>query len=275
MNERMPTSRTISAWLGSLDGATWWARDDREPHVAASTMKLPLAVAAHRLDERGEVDLDATVPVHADFDSAVDGARFTMDPGYDQDPTTWQALDSAVPLRELVRRSIVDSGNLAANLVLERVGLNAVAEVLEEAGCSPRTVVACGIEDLPARAAGLHNVVTARDLGLVLTGMAAHRLGGAVAMDAVESDLRAQTHRDSIPAGLPDGVVVAHKTGWIGGVSHDAALVRPNAHPPFVLVVLTRHGASQSEGSALVARVAARAWGALEQRVGRALHDPA
>ncbi len=91
-------------------------------------------------------------------------------------------------------------------------------------------------------------------------------------MAAVEADLRAQTDRAGIPAGLPDGVVVAHKTGWIGGVTHDAALVRPSDHPPFVLVVLTRHGASRSDGSALVSRVAARAWAALEERAARPLN---
>ena len=47
------TSRTVSAWLGGLDGGTWWARDDREPHLAASTMKLPVAVAALRAHAAG------------------------------------------------------------------------------------------------------------------------------------------------------------------------------------------------------------------------------
>ena len=43
-----------------------------------------------------------------------------------------------------------------------------------------------------------------------------------------------------IPAGLPVGTKVAHKTGWITGVLHDAAIVYPANRKPYVLVVLTR-----------------------------------
>ncbi len=271
---RPPTSRALSAWMGSIEGQTWWAHEDRAPHLAASTVKLPLAVAAHRLHEQGVLDLDAGVRVHEDFDSVVPGARFTMDPARDQDPETWAERGADQVLRTLLRRAVVRSGNLASNLVLEQVGLAAVAEVLEEAGCCERTVVARGIEDVPAREAGLENIVAARDLGLLVAGIASRRLGGPAAMAAVEADLLAQTYRDGIPAGLPAGVVVANKTGWIGGVTHDVALVRPDDHPPFVLVVLTRHGASESAGDALVARVAARAWARLEERAGRPLQTP-
>lgn len=247
-------------------------RDEHEPHLAASTMKLPVAVAALRAHAAGALDLDEAVPVHDEFGSVVAGERFTMDADYDQDPRTWSERGRSTPLRDLVHRMLAHSGNLATNLVLERVGHGAVAEVVADAGCSSRTVVACGIEDRPGHAAGLENVVTARDLGLVLAGAAGRRLLDAPGAAALEEDLRAQVFRDGIPAGLPTGVAVANKTGWIGGVNHDVALVRPDDHPPFVLVVLTRHGASEREGEQLVARVAARAWGALEERAGRRLH---
>ena len=37
--------------------------------------------------------------------------------------------------------------------------------------------------------------------------------------------LAAQQVNDAIPAGLDPGVVVAHKSGWVPGISHDAAIV--------------------------------------------------
>jgi beta-lactamase class A len=52
--------------------------------------------------------------------------------------------------------------------------------------------------------------------------------------------LRAQEYNAEIPAGLPPGTPVAHKTGSITGVLHDAALVYPATRPAYVLVVLTR-----------------------------------
>lgn len=268
------TSSTVSVWLGGLDARAWWARHEDEPHLAASTMKLPVAVAALRAHAAGALDLDEPVAVHDGFASVVAGERFTMTAGYDQDPRTWSALGGTVRLRDLVHRMLAVSGNLAANLVLERVGTPAVAAVLTDAGCSARTSVARGIEDRPGAAAGIQNVVSARDLGLVLCGAVDGRLLDAGSATALEAHLRAQQHRGGISAGLPAGVVVASKSGWIDGVTHDAALVRPGDHPPFVLVVLTRHGAPEREGEQLVARVAAQAWAALEERAGGPLARP-
>jgi len=52
--------------------------------------------------------------------------------------------------------------------------------------------------------------------------------------------LLGQEFDTEIPAGLPPGTRVAHKTGWITGVLHDGAIVYPNGGKPYVLVVLTR-----------------------------------
>jgi beta-lactamase class A len=50
-----------------------------------------------------------------------------------------------------------------------------------------------------------------------------------------------QEFNDRIPAGLPPGTRVAHKTGEITAVAHDAAIVYPAGRRwPYVLVVLTR-----------------------------------
>ena len=63
----------VGVWLGSLDGTTWWEQDADEPVLAASLMKVPVAMAALALD------LDAQVCVHPDFDSVVAGERFELD----------------------------------------------------------------------------------------------------------------------------------------------------------------------------------------------------
>ena len=52
--------------------------------------------------------------------------------------------------------------------------------------------------------------------------------------------LKAQEFNEKIPAGLPEGTPIAHKTGDITGIHHDAAIVYPPGEPPYVLVVLTQ-----------------------------------
>jgi beta-lactamase class A len=229
-------------------------------HYSASTMKLPILVAAHRLAERGALHLDQPVPVHDDFDSVVPGVRFRVDEGEDSDPATWAALGRDVPLRVLVHRMVTVSGNLATNLVLERVGTAEVADVLADAGCSDRTQVVRGIEDYPAREAGIDNLVTADDLARVMVALAEGRLAGPAASATCERTLLAQTYRDGIPAGLPPEVVVGNKTGWIDGVNHDVALVRAAGMPPIGIAVLVTAAGTPAEREAGIARISRAVW---------------
>jgi beta-lactamase class A len=68
--------------------------------------------------------------------------------------------------------------------------------------------------------------------------------------------LAAQELNDGIPAGLPAGTRVAHKTGSIGGLYHDAGVVLPSTGASYVLVVLTQGLDEQAGGPALVAAIA-------------------
>lgn len=245
----------VSVWLGGLDGTPSYAHHEHTPHYAASTMKLPLAVAAFRRHERGELDLDRPVPVHDTFASAADASAFRMGQAEDHDDETWAAVGTEVPLRLLLRRMIVRSGNLATNIVLEHVGQGEVASVLQAAGCTTETMLPRGIEDAAAREAGLDNLVTAGDLARVLVAVATRTLAAPESCAEVEALLAVQEHRDKIPAGLPADTYVADKPGWVDGVAHDVALVRPDGGEPYVLAVCTTTGLPEDEASALVARI--------------------
>ena len=90
------------------------------------------------------------------------GRRFELDEAGDQDPDTWAELGGEQALRELRRRSIVYSGNLATNLVIEQTG-------------SPPTPPSCRrcvrmISDQPATDAGIVNAASARQWGSCSTG---------------------------------------------------------------------------------------------------------
>ncbi len=251
-------------WWGDLDGTVLFEHDAHRGHYAASTMKLPLVVAAQRQAVRGELDPADRVAVHNRFASVADGSSFAMDEDDDQDPETWAALGGTRTVTELVEHAITRSGNLATNLLLDRVGLEEVAAVLAAAGCSPKTVVGRGIEDAVAREAGVTNTVTAADLGLLMSAVGRRdpALGGAAVCVPVEQVLARQLHRDQVPAGLPEGMPTASKSGWVTGVSHDVCLVRPTAAPASVIAVCTTIDLEEEAAAALVASVARDLWSA-------------
>lgn len=257
----------VSVWLGDVEGRCLWQRLASAPHYAASTMKLPLVIAAMRLVATGRLDLSDQVPVHNRFASVVDGSVFHLDEADDQDPQTWAALGGTRTVGQLAEHAIVHSGNLATNLLIDVVGLDRVTVVLADAGCSPTTVVGRGIEDAVARAAGVTNTVTAADLGTVMAAVARRdpALGGESVCRPVEQILSRQEHVNQIPAGLPAGVPTASKSGWVTGVSHDVCLVRPGGMPAFVLSVCTTVDLDEDSGAELVASVARDVWAALTE----------
>jgi beta-lactamase class A len=230
----------VAVWMGGLDGTTWWEQAADEPVLTASLMKVPVAMAAEA------IDLDREVEVHADFDSVVPGERFELTESYDQDPATWAQLGGREQLRELRRRSMVHSGNLATNLVMEQTGVAACTAVMPQ--------VRRMIGDQPATDAGIVNAATAREWGELLGRV-------AVSYAEVEDVMRGQTYRDGIPRGLPAGTPAANKTGWIEDHTHDMAIVRPPDEEPFALVVLTRlAGVPTDAANARIAEVAREAW---------------
>jgi beta-lactamase class A len=108
-----------------------------------------------------------------------------------------------------------------------------------------------GVEDQKAFDKGMNNTTTARGL-MVLLDKLAH--GSAVGPDADKKMidiLGRQQFNDAIPAGVPAGIAVAHKTGNITRIHHDAAIVL--APRPYILVVLVRGIEDQKKSAALIA----------------------
>lgn len=256
----LPESGTFSLWCGPPVGDPWFEHRAGEQHYAASTMKLALVMAAYREAEAGRLDLDAPARIHNDFRSRGDGSTFHLDRDEDSDPEPWRRLGSEVALRWLCSRAIVRSSNLATNLVVDAVGPDAVGDVLTLVGAEASTVTR-GIEDFPARDAGLQNLVTARDLARTLQALHTTAVLSPEGCAEVLAVLGAQQVNDAIPVRLPPGTRVAHKSGWVDGISHDAAVITPTAGgAPFVFVMCTTSDLDEQAGLDLIAAGAAAAW---------------
>ena len=116
------------------------------------------------------------------------------------------------------------------------------------------------IGDHVAEAADVTNTVTAGGLAALMAGITDGSLLGADATRTALDLLSRQTHRRMIPAGLPEGTWSASKGGWVPGVAHDVALVRPPVAPPYVLAICTTSALPDGEAEALVARLSAVTW---------------
>lgn len=222
---------------------------------AASTMKVPVLMELFRQAEEKALSLDDRIAIKNEFASIVDGSRFTLKVEDDSETTLYRRLGERVPIRELARLMITESSNLATNLLIERVTAAKVSSLMDRLGAKEIRVLR-GVEDGAAYRRGLNNTLTARGLMTILVRLADRDVVSKPASEAMLAILRGQKFNEGIPAGLPKGVTVAHKTGSFGGVYHDAAIVEPPRGRPFVLVVLTRGIQDEARSHRLVAEIA-------------------
>ena len=118
-----------------------------------------------------------------------------------------------------------------------------------------RIQVLRGVEDNKAYERGLSNTTTARDMAIILEAIQKDRAASPSSCSAMRDILLAQEFNELIPAGLPPGTPVAHKTGQITGHLHDAAIVNPSGGDPYVLVILTRGIPDESVARSLIADI--------------------
>ena len=216
-------------------------------------MKLPVMIELYRQAAMGKLSLDEPLLVRNEFHSIVDGSAYSLDVGVDSEGELYKALGQTRTLGQLCEAMITVSSNLAANLLIERLGIEnirATTQALQAEGMH----VLRGVEDGKAYDQGLNNTTTARSLLILLEAIAQGQAVDEASSRKMVEMLKRQKWNEAIPAGLPPGTVAAHKTGEITKIHHDAAIVY--APRPFVLVILVRGIADSKQSAALMADIA-------------------
>lgn len=222
--------------LGSSD--TLYLNPDMSFH-AASTMKVPIMVQLFRRVDAGGLSLDYPLLLVNQFGSIVDGSPYALNATDDSDSTMYKLVGTRVTVRDLIAHMITRSSNLATNSLVALANAAQAESTMRSLGAMNIRVLR-GVEDQKAFDQGLNNTTTARDLSIILAAIQENRAASPRSCAAMRDILLEQEFNTGIPAELPAGTKVAHKTGWITGVTHDAAIVYPEKGPTYVLVVLTK-----------------------------------
>ena len=252
---QVPGAEVGIAYVDLQSGDTLFVNADSSFH-AASTMKVPVMMEVFRSARNGRLSLGQGILLVNQFASIVDGSRYSLDPAEDGDTTLYRRIGQRVTVDTLLRLMITRSSNLATNTLIALVGAEEVTRVMRSLGAN-RIQVRRGVEDGKAYDRGLNNTTTARDLAIVMRAIEEGRNVAPEDRAQMLEILLAQEFNDKIPAGVPRGVRVAHKTGEITAHSHDAALVYQPGRRPYVLVVLTRGIRDAKVADKLVADISA------------------
>lgn len=249
----------VAVAFRTLDGRQELFIDADAPFHAASTMKVPVMIELFRQADAGQLSLDDPLAVTNEFHSIVDGSVYHLSVSDDSDGAVYQAIGHTMTLRQLCEAMITVSSNLAANLLIQRLGVENIRHTVAQLGAGGMHVLR-GVEDLKAFEKGMNNTTTARGLEILLDRLAEGRAVNPGADAQMVAMLKRQHFNDAIPAGLPPGTSVAHKTGTITKIHNDAAIVY--GPRPYVLVVLVRGIADEKQSAALIASLSREVWNA-------------
>src|ERR1700682_304105 len=242
----------VAVAFRTRDGKSEWFFRADEPFHAASTMKIPVLIELFHQAREGKLRLDQPIAVHNEFHSIVDGSSYALDPGEDSDAGLYKFEGQTRTAAELSELMITVSSNLATNLLIEKLGIENIRAMVHSLNADGMKVLR-GVEDNKAYDLGLNNTTTARGLLQLLEAVARGKAVDEEASRQMVAIPERQKFREGIPAGLPAGTRVAHKTGEITKIHHDAAIVY--APRPFVLVVLVRGLAESKESAEVIANV--------------------
>lgn len=176
---------------------------------AASLAKLPIALELMRRADMGQFDLNERLDTSREPRVGGGGVLDYLD------PTT------SLTLNDLCFLMIGVSDNTAANFLLDLVGMGEVNETLNRLNL-PHTRLARRFMDLAARAAHRENVTTAADMTSLLSLLWGSALPGASRLRDI---LAAQQLDEDLKALLPETSRLAHKTGSLDGIFHDAGIL--------------------------------------------------
>lgn len=233
---------------------TTWSLNSARWFHAASTIKVPVLLGVYDAIEQHRFEPYSRVHVRNRFLGMVDGRPFRVSPGSDANADVHAAIGHMLTVHELAEHMIVTSSNLATNLLLDLVGVAAARASLARLHLGGLDLQR-GVEDEAAWAAGINNRVTAAGLCDALRLIEEGQAISAEASQAMLDILHQQRFRSGIPAGLPEDARVAHKTGEISTIAHDAGIVYLDGRDAYVVVILTEWDPDANGRQETIARI--------------------
>ena len=253
--EKESGAKAVSVALHDADsGFELHYKADRWYH-AASTIKVPILLGVFAAIDRGDLLPHSRVHVRNRFLSVVEGVPFRVESGRDANSAVHNAIGKMMRVDELAYHMITTSSNLATNLLLGVIGPASVNETLRELDVDDGLELRRGVEDELAFEHHINNRVTADGLLRVLVMLAEGKAFSPALSRRMMDILHGQEFNQGIPARLPKGARVAHKTGEISTIAHDAGVIYLPKRKPYALVVLSEWDQSTSGRSRTIAAI--------------------
>jgi beta-lactamase class A len=224
----------------------------------ASSIKIAILLELYRQEQQahggtaGKAKLDDTYTFEAK--DLVDGSEIMT------------GLTSGVTRltnRDLAQFTVAVSDNAAANVLIDRVGMQNVNATLRSLGLT-KTTLRRKMMDIAAAKRGEENVSTPQEMTRLLEAIYKDKALDKEFTDALMKQL--STKKESyVPRQLPPDVPVANKPGDLDGVRTDSGIVFAK-NRPFAISVMTAYDRDERGAEGAIAEIALDAFHYFEMR---------
>lgn len=212
-------SGTYAVVIKNLKTGEQYSLNAHTSFKSASLYKLWVMAETYDQIQQGKVKEDEVV---ADSVAALN-KKFSLSP--DEAELSGGSIELTVD--RALNQMITISHNYSALLLSERINLGTVEDFLKDHGYTESTVNTDGPP-----------TTTAYDIAQFFDDLYSGKLANKKYTGEMIDMLKAQQLNNKLPKDLPKNVVIAHKTGELDSVSHDAGIVY-NAGGDYIIVVMS------------------------------------
>lgn len=178
---------------------------------SASLIKIPVMAEIMRQIKEGKLSLKQRIRVGRDVK-----VPFSI--------LTMLEDDNQYSLNDIMTLMIVQSDNTAANILIDLAGMDNVNNLIKMMGLED-TILQRKMMDYNARKEGRENLTTALDMAKIMELLYKGEVIDKKSSDHMLDIMKKQLDTSMMMLNIPDETVVAHKTGELDYLEHDAGIV--------------------------------------------------
>ena len=203
---------TYGVYVYNLTSRHSYGFNQEKVFPAASLIKLPLIIALYQEAEAGNIDLESEYVLRAEDKKTGAGV------------IQYKPAGTKYTYRKLTELMGRNSDNTAFNVVRQLLGDERIQATIDDLGMTKTSLE--------------ENETSPTDIGLFFRKFYAQSLLTRNHRDEIVDYLTKTAFEDRIPAGVPEGVKVAHKIGNETNSFSDAGIVF--GKEPFILVIISK-----------------------------------
>lgn len=252
--------------LTDLTGRGHIGRDEDEVMPLGSLIKVPILVALYQAVDEGKLALDGRTTYREEHHSLGSGVLIHMSPGVE------------MSVRDAAALMIIISDNVASNMCVDLVGLEAINAHMRKLGLEQTMLLRRWGDPGIGREGRNHTVSTAREIARFFELLARHEAVSAEASEDMLRILRRNDGRGELSRELPWNelnMLPDHRENWVAekggaflnGVRTGGAVFK-GARGMFAMAAFCEGGTGpgtgrSSEGNQVLGRLGHAAWQAL------------